>query len=134
MAQQQPLDGDKINDLEDFLSAALLLTWHLQDWIHHDPHIDERIRRRIGERGLSNRDIRIVGDLSNRFKHVTNQKPRAGAAHALINLAAEVDGSTGIHHLVEDDSGARRRASDILDAALAHWQQLLDDEGLPTYT
>lgn len=125
--------GDEFNDLEDHLISTVLFVWHLKDWIYHDQHIDESKRKRIVGRAEASRELHLVADLANSLKHVVVTRSRAGAQETVIQLEDLPDGRASAHHIILDDSGSRQRAIDVIDAALSRWQELLDEETLPTF-
>lgn len=126
--------GDEFNDVEDFMIATMQAVWHLKDWIYHDPAVADAVRKRIVSRAERARELLLVADMANGTKHVIVPNPRVGARDTAIELHTMPNGTVVVHHIIEDDLGTRQKAIEVIDAALARWQALLDAEGLPTYT
>lgn len=121
-------------EYDDAFFHAVQDAWHLKDWIQNDesdPAIDRSLHAKIVAEAHTRDAIRIIADLANCTKHlVQRDHPKAGAE--LDGTDAEAKMGTGQSKRwfrVRLRTGAMREGTELIDEAIAAWDELLKHHG-----
>jgi hypothetical protein len=125
LSGRRRISHKRYDDIEDFLWAAFLNTWHVKDWVRHDPTLPVAVAKKVVGQAEKNPALLVAADLANATKHVVLDKPRLGAHDGAIQIVTGYDGSITVHHVIKLKDGTQLLAIDALNASLGAWVEIL---------
>jgi hypothetical protein len=125
-------EGRNSADYDDDLWAFFQNSWHLKDWIKHDPSISKESRARILKAAEASEELQICADLANRSKHfkLTSKRRDADVTSRNITVFPGADRSSESTHVITLDDGSQAVAQKLAERIVIVWSEILAAEGL----
>lgn len=125
-------EGRDSVDYDDDLWAFFQNSWHLKDWIKHDPSISKDSRDRILKAAEASKDLQVCADLANRSKHfkLTNKRRDAEVTSRNISVFPGANRPSESTHIITLDDGSQLVAQELAERVMVVWGQIIAAEGL----
>ncbi len=125
-------EGRDSTNYDDDLWSFFQNSWHLKDWIKHDPSISNRSRKRILKAAEASEDLKICADLANRSKHfeLKNKRRDAKVTSRNTSVFPGQNRPSESTHIITLDDGSQQVAQELAEKIVVVWSEILAKEGL----
>jgi hypothetical protein len=125
------LDTPGINDVDfqDIMWAFFQNCWHVKDWLHNDPKVDQTVKAAAIARAHDSVALKVCQEMCNGTKHLGQ---RLGASHDHIDTNVTPGGETLIDCIVDNGAGKMVSGRALAHQCIAEWVGILEFHGLAT--